>query len=113
MRHFTFLFVRLLVVGLLVSFALTSPAQSPEPTVVRPGEVEDKKLPNGKSQKSEIAKDDHKRNVTDSAELARLAEVVRDDLAKTDSGVVSVKMMKQLDDIEKLTKNIRNRLKRY
>jgi len=73
----------------------------------------DEKLPSGKTQRDEIAKADHKRNMEDAATLARLSEEVRDDLDKAGSGVVPLKVLKKLDDIEKLTRNIRGRLKRY
>ena len=73
----------------------------------------DQKLPSGKSQRDEIVKADHKRNVEDAVSLARLAEEIRDDLDKSGSGVVSVKLLKKLDDLDKLTRNIRGRLKRY
>ena len=73
----------------------------------------DQKLPSGKSLRDEIAKADYKRNVEDAGSLARLAAEVHDDLEKSESGVVSVKMLKKLDDIEKLTRTIRSRLKRY
>jgi len=73
----------------------------------------DQKLPSGKSQREEIAKEDHKKNLDDSAALMRLAQEVHEDLDKSGSGVVSVKMLKQLDEMEKLTRGIRGRLKRY
>src|SRR5258708_39349711 len=73
----------------------------------------DQKLPSGKSQRDEIVKADHKRNVEDAVSLARLAEEIRDDLDKSGSGVVSVKLLKKLGDLDKLTHNIRGRLKRY
>ena len=72
----------------------------------------DGKLPNGKSQKDEIVKADHKSNQQDSATLALLAVELREELATQESGVISVKMLKKLDEIERLTRNIRGRLKR-
>ena len=72
----------------------------------------DIKLPSGKSQREEIAREDYKHNVTDSARLAALSAEVRDEFAGSDSRVVSVKMLRKLDDIDKLTHGIRGRLKR-
>jgi hypothetical protein len=60
-----------------------------------------------------IVKNDYKKNLQDSAELARLAEELKTDLENGDKNVVSVKAMKNAEDIEKLARNIRNRLKRY
>src|SRR5437867_2558830 len=70
------------------------------------------RLPNGKSQRDAIAKDDFKRNSQDADELMRLSAELKDDLDKSGSQIVSVKTLKKLDDIEKLARGIRGRLKR-
>ena len=72
----------------------------------------DVKLPNGKSQKDEIIRVDYERNLRDAGDLARLAEEIKDDLEKGDRYLVSLKTLKKLDDIEKLTKDMRQRLRR-
>jgi hypothetical protein len=72
----------------------------------------DMKLPNGKSQKEEIIRMDYERNLRDAGELARLAGEIKDDLEKGDRNLVSLKTLKKLDDVEKLTKDIRQRLRR-
>ena len=72
----------------------------------------DVKLPNGKSQKDEIIRADYERNLKDAGDLARLAEEIKDDLEKGDRYLVSLKTLKKLDDAEKLTKDIRQRLRR-
>ena len=56
---------------------------------------------------------DHKKNLEDSATMAKLAEEVSEDLEKDDRFVVSLKTLKKLDEIEKLSKAIRGRLKKY
>jgi len=73
----------------------------------------DVKLPNGKSQKDEIVKADHKKNVEDATELARLTAEIRDEVEKSAPHVLSVGMLKKLEDAEKLAKKIRTRMKRY
>ncbi len=70
------------------------------------------KLPNGKSQKDEIIRVDYERNLRDAGELARLAAEIKDDLEKGDRYLVSTKTLKKLDDVEKLSKDIRQRLRR-
>jgi hypothetical protein len=70
------------------------------------------KLPNGKSQRDEIIRVDYERNLRDAGDLARLAEEIKDDLEKGDRYLVSLKTLKKLDDVEKLTKDIRQRLRR-
>ena len=79
----------------------------------QPAQPPDTQFPNGRSQPEEILKQDHKKNLADAAAMAKLAEEVSDDLEKDDRFVYSLKTMKKLDEIEKLTKAIRARLKRY
>lgn len=72
----------------------------------------DIKLPNGRSQKDEIIRVDYEHNLKDAGELARLSEEIKDDLEKGDRYLVSTKTLKKLEDVEKLSKDIRQRLRR-
>jgi hypothetical protein len=72
---------------------------------------EDVILPNGKSQKEEILKAEHRQNIKDAADLATLAEQLKIDLEKNDRYVLSIATLKKTDDIEKLAKRIRARLR--
>jgi hypothetical protein len=74
-------------------------------------EDQDVTLPNGKSQKDEILKSEHQQNLKDAAELAELADQLKIDLEKNDRFVVSMATIKKTDDIEKLAKRIRSRLR--
>lgn len=89
---------------------LLSGQQPPPPPL---GEPEDVRLPNGKKQKDEIVKADYERNVKDARELANIASSFEEDLEKDDRYVLSIASLKKLDDIERLTKRIRGRMKRY
>ena len=77
----------------------------------RGGTEEDVVLPNGKSQKEEILKAEHQQNIKDAADLAELAEQLKIDLEKNDRYVLSIATLKKTDDIEKLAKRIRARLR--
>jgi len=72
----------------------------------------DVRLPNGKSQRDEIIRADYERNLRDAGELARLSQEIKDDLEKGDRYLVSLKTLKKLEDVEKLSKDIRQRLRR-
>jgi hypothetical protein len=76
------------------------------------GRDDDPTLPNGKSQREEILKDEYKRSLQDAAQLVKLSEELRDALEAGDPHVVSLKSIKQTEEIEKLAKSIRGRLKR-
>ena len=71
------------------------------------------KMPNGKSQREEILKSEYEKSLKDVTELAKMAEDLKSELEKNDSHVLSVNALKQLDSIEKLTKKIRSRMKRF
>jgi hypothetical protein len=94
----------------LLAFALFG--QVPPVVPQSPGST-DVQLPNGKSQHDEILKMEHKKNLEDAAAMAKLAEEVSEDLEKNDRYVMSLKTLKKLDDIEKLAKTIRGRIKKY
>lgn len=71
------------------------------------------RLPDGRSQTEEILKADHAQNLKDAGELYRLSEELKIELEKNDRHVLSVGMLKKTEEIEKLAKRIRGRLKRY
>jgi hypothetical protein len=71
----------------------------------------DARLPNGKSQRDEILKSEHEQNLKDAAQLIVLSEQLKEDLEKNDRFVVSMATLKKTDDIEKLVRKIRTRLR--
>jgi hypothetical protein len=73
----------------------------------------DVKLPNGKSQREEILKADHRKNLQDAAALVDLTEQLKQELEKNDRYVLSVSSLKKTEEIEKLAKQIRSRLRRF
>jgi len=68
-------------------------------------------LPNGRSQRDEILKAEHAQNMKDASDLSDLAQQLKLDLEKNDRYVVSMATIKKTDDIEKLAKRIRSRLR--
>lgn len=88
-------------------------AQQPPIPPPPPGTPADVTLPGGKSQRDEILKAEHKKNLADAAAISKLADEVGEELENGDRYVVSVKTLKKLDEIERLTKAIRGRLKKY
>ena len=70
------------------------------------------RLPDGRLQQDQILKAEHEKNVTDIAQLIKLAEELQDEMIKNDRHVLSLGSLKKSDEIEKLIKRIRGRLKR-
>lgn len=95
-------------------FGALACAQEPQqPPIPVPRNEPEGRLPNGKSQKDAIAKEDYAKSLEDARELVKLAQELQADLEKNDRFVVSIADIRKTEDIEKLAKRIRGRMKRY
>ena len=92
---------------LLLALALF--AQEPKPRIDDPATA---RLPDGKLQSEEILKAEHKRSIKDADELVRLSQEVRRELEEHEHHVLSIGLLKKLDEVEKLSRKLRTRLKR-
>ena len=72
---------------------------------------DDTRMPNGKLQRDEILKADYQQNLKDARELIDLSTSFELDLEKSDRFVLSLGLLKKLDDIDKVTKRIRGRMR--
>ena len=77
----------------------------------RSGESADIQLPNGKSQTDEILKAEREENLKDAAKLADLADELKEALEKEDRFVFSLNTVKKTEEIEKLARKIRARMR--
>ena len=101
-----------IVLLLVVSLAVTA-QQGPPERPLPPETPEEIRLPNGKLQREEILKADYQRTLEDARALSKLADELKADLEKSDYNVLSVGMLKKTDDIDRLAKRIRDRLRRF
>ena len=104
--------LRRLSVLLFLTVALglgQNPAEQP-PIAPAAGQP-DVRLPNGKSQRDEILKAEHQENLKDAARLADLAQDLKESLERDDRYVLSLSTLKKTEEIEKLVKKIRSRLR--
>jgi hypothetical protein len=97
------------VFACLVSFAEVPQRTHEE----QPPDASDVRLPSGKMQKDEILKADHEKNLEDAAKLAKMAEDLRAGIEKSDHNVLSVDLLKQTEEIEKLARRIRSRMRKF
>ena len=95
---------------LLLSAAAVALSQDVRPPALDPGQEQDVKLPNGKSQRDEILKAERQDNIKDAGRLVEMAEGLKADLERDEPYVLSLSTLKKTDDIEKLVKKIRSRL---
>lgn len=101
----------LVTLALAAVCALTSAGQAPRPRPIDPNEPDDITFPNGKSQRDEILKEEHAQSLKDAAQLIELAQQLKQDLEKNDRYVLSLNDLKKTDDIEKLARKIRTRMR--
>ena len=95
----------------LVARFLPAQIRPPDNSVPPDDTHDDPRLPNGKNQKDAIAAADYEKNLKDARDLIDLAKSFELDLEKEDRFVLSLSSLKKLDDIEKITRRIRGRLK--
>lgn len=101
----------------VITMAVFLPAASqdlPQPRPgSKPGDEPEMKLPNGKNQRDEILKADHKANLEDTDRISQLAKELHDDLERNTRFVFSLEDVKKTEEIEKISKRIRGRMKRF
>lgn len=98
-RHLIFL----LFTSLLLGQADRGQDQDKEPV----------RMPNGTLQSDAILKVDHQASLKDAAQLQKLSLELTIELEKNDRHVLSMQALKKLDEMEKLVKRIRARMKRF
>ena len=97
---------------LIVLTALLSAQLPPDASNTPRREEGPVRLPNGKLQSEEILKDDYKKNLKDAQDLIDLAESLKMGLEKGEH-VLSLSDLKKTEEIEKLAKRIRSRMRKY
>lgn len=66
-----------------------------------------------RSQIEAMLKADHERSIGEAAQLVTLSRQLQEELEKNDRHVLSMTAIKKAEEIEKLAKRIRSRMKRY
>jgi hypothetical protein len=97
----------------LAAMALFAVLASPQMRNREEREREPLRLPNGKSQQEEILKAEHESNLKDAAQLTKMSEEVKVELEKNDRHVLSMSTLKKLEEIEKLARKMRGRLRNH
>lgn len=97
-----------LLFPLLLSAALAA-QEFPAP----PRDTEPKRLPNGRLQSEQILKADYEANLKDLDRMKKLVDGIGEVLKKNDRHVLSIKALKDLDEIERIARRVRGRMRRY
>jgi hypothetical protein len=101
------LMARLIVLLLLLAGSVASqlPRETDRPETPA-------RMPNGKLQSEEILKEEHERSLEDIAKLIKIAEELEDELIKNDRHVLSISSLKKAEEIEKLAKRLKGRIRK-
>jgi hypothetical protein len=104
------------LVLVLLAIILQSIGQKPAPPSIPPlppiDKPEDVRLPNGKKQIDELLKSDRDKSIEDVKELIVAAQALQKDLEQKDSQqVLSLSDIHRTEEIEKLAKRIRGRIR--
>jgi hypothetical protein len=94
---------------LVVCAALSAQLPNPAPQ----GAANPDRLPDGRNRTELILKADHEASLRDAEQMRKLIDEVKMDMEKNDRHVLSLGTLKKLDEIEKLSKRIRTRMKRF
>ena len=70
-------------------------------------------MPDGRNRTEMILKAEHEASLRDLDAMRKLVDDVKIEMEKNDRHVLSVGTLKKLDEIEKLTKKVRSRMKRF
>jgi len=71
------------------------------------------RTPDGRNRTEMILKAEHESSLKDIETVRKLVEDVKIDMEKNDRHILSVATLKKLEEIEKLSKKIRGRMKRF
>ena len=73
----------------------------------------EKRLPDGRSQTEAMLKEDHKRNMADLQKMKDLIGEVEKELEKNDRHVLSMDNLRKLEELEKTSRRVRERMRRF
>jgi hypothetical protein len=90
---------------------LTQAGAGPQATSKDP-DAERRPYPGAKNMVDEMLKVEYAKTLEDAAKLVELAEDLKIELEKNDRHILSIAAIKKTEDIEKLAKRIRSRIRR-
>lgn len=95
---------------LVIGIAMALLAQRADDRFPRRREAQGPEL---KIKPEDILKEDYKKSLQDAGELVKLAEEIKADLEKNDRHVLSLTTLKKTEEIEKVARRLRTRLRKF
>jgi hypothetical protein len=118
MQRLTSLFLGLVLVCAIGCLIIIPPAglaqfeRFPKEPGLPKTEDEGPRLPNGKLQRDVILKHEHQRNLDELKEIRKLSDELIEELETNTEFVLSLKSLKKLERMEKLTRDVRKRVQK-
>lgn len=78
-----------------------------------PEREEPKRLPDGRLWSEAVIKANHEANLKDLERMRNILDSVREELEKTKGHVLPIKALKDLEELEKLSRRVRGRMRRH
>lgn len=78
-----------------------------------PSREEPKKLPNGRLWSEAVLKANYEANLKDLERMRKILDSVREELEKSKGHVLSIKALKDLEQLERLSRRVRDRMRRH
>ncbi len=93
--------------------ALLAFAQEPDFMGKKEPDAADRRLPNGKKQSEAILKADFEKSLEDLRQITELSQTLLADMERDTSHVLSLNSIKKTEEIEKLARRVRGRMRRF
>jgi hypothetical protein len=103
---------RRLLAWLGLAPALLRAQQPPREMVTGESDTSGRRMPDGRSMSEAIVKEDHKRNIEDLGKMKEIIVDVEQSLEKNAQHVLSIDNLKRLEEVEKVSRRIRGRMRR-
>ncbi len=101
---------RRLLAPLLLLASTLAAQQLPAPP---PGREEPKRLPDGRLWSEAVIKANYEANLKDLERMRQILDSVQKEIEETRGHVLSIKALKDLDELERLSKRVRSRMRRH
>ncbi len=101
---------RRLLAPLIALAAALGAQQLPAPP---PEREEPKKLPDGRLWSEAVIKANHEANLKDLERMRKILDSVQEELEQSKGHVLSIRALKDLEELERISKRVRDRMRRH
>ncbi|MFZ5928357.1 MAG: hypothetical protein ACOYX1_13015 [Acidobacteriota bacterium] len=78
-----------------------------------PGREEPKRLPDGRLWSEAVIKANHEANLKDLERMRKILDSVQEEIEKSKGHVLPLRSLKELEELERISKRVRDRMRRH